>query len=127
VDAAYAAAIKAGGTGEGEPADRTYFAPGYYAANVADFDGNRLEFVRKAWNPREDNDRDRVGAMRAVRVLTAPAALTVCGRPLSSWLVVVRGSRSADWVRYGLQQPFGARHAGRPYVRIGSRHLPGWL
>ena len=31
-------------------ADRTYFAPGYYAANVADFDGNRLEFVHKAWN-----------------------------------------------------------------------------
>ena len=30
--------------------DRTYFAPGYYAANVADFDGNRLEFVHKAWN-----------------------------------------------------------------------------
>ena len=27
VDAAYAAAIKAGGTDEGEPADRTYFAP----------------------------------------------------------------------------------------------------
>src|SRR6266478_2082692 len=23
----------------------------YYAANVADFDGNRLEFVRKAWQP----------------------------------------------------------------------------
>ncbi len=52
VDAGYAAAIKAGGTGEGEPADRAYFAPGYYAANVADFDGNRLEFVHKAWNPR---------------------------------------------------------------------------
>ena len=51
VDAAYAAAISAGGTDEGEPADRTHFAPGYYAANVADFDGNRLEFVRKAWNP----------------------------------------------------------------------------
>jgi catechol 2,3-dioxygenase-like lactoylglutathione lyase family enzyme len=51
VDAAYAAAIKAGGTDEGLPADRTYFAPGYYAANVADFDGNRLEFVHKAWNP----------------------------------------------------------------------------
>jgi catechol 2,3-dioxygenase-like lactoylglutathione lyase family enzyme len=51
VDAAYAAAIKAGGTDEGEPAERTYFAPGYYAANVADFDGNRLEFVHKAWNP----------------------------------------------------------------------------
>lgn len=51
VDAAYAAAISAGGIDEGEPADRTYFAPGYYAANVADFDGNRLEFVRKAWNP----------------------------------------------------------------------------
>jgi len=51
VDAAYAAAIRAGGINEGRPADRTYFAPGYYAANVADFDGNRLEFVRKAWNP----------------------------------------------------------------------------
>src|SRR5215467_7230757 len=50
VDAAYAAAIKAGGVDEGEPADRTYFARGYYAATVADFDGNRLEFVNKAWN-----------------------------------------------------------------------------
>jgi catechol 2,3-dioxygenase-like lactoylglutathione lyase family enzyme len=50
VDAAYAAAISAGGIDEGAPADRTYFAPGYYAANVADFDGNRLEFVHKAWN-----------------------------------------------------------------------------
>jgi catechol 2,3-dioxygenase-like lactoylglutathione lyase family enzyme len=50
VDAAYAAAIAAGGIDEGEPADRTYFAPGYYAANVRDADGNRLEFVHKAWN-----------------------------------------------------------------------------
>jgi len=52
VDAAYAAAIRAGGIDEGEPSDRTYFAPGYYAANVADFDGNRFEFVHKAWSPR---------------------------------------------------------------------------
>jgi len=52
VDAAYAAAIKAGGTDEGAPADRVYFAPGYYAANVSDFDGNRLELVHKAWNPK---------------------------------------------------------------------------
>lgn len=51
VDAACAAAISAGGIDEGGPADRTYFAAGYYAANVADFDGNRLEFVHKAWNP----------------------------------------------------------------------------
>jgi catechol 2,3-dioxygenase-like lactoylglutathione lyase family enzyme len=50
VDAAYAAAIQAGGIDEGAPADRTYFAAGYYAANVADVDGNRLEFVHKAWN-----------------------------------------------------------------------------
>lgn len=50
VNAAYAAAITVGGIDEGAPADRTYFAPGYYAANVADFDGNRLEFVHKAWN-----------------------------------------------------------------------------
>ena len=53
VDAAYAAAINAGGIDEGPPADRTYFAPGYYAANVADFDGNRIEFVHKAWNPKQ--------------------------------------------------------------------------
>ena len=49
VDAAYAAAIKAGATDQGKPADRTYFAPGYY---VADFDGNRIELVHKAWNPK---------------------------------------------------------------------------
>jgi hypothetical protein len=51
VDSAYAAAINAGGTNEGRPADRTYFSSGYYAANVADFDGNRLKFVHKSWNP----------------------------------------------------------------------------
>lgn len=50
VDAAYVAALNAGGSDEGQPAERTYFAPGYYAANVADFDGNRLEFVHKSWN-----------------------------------------------------------------------------
>jgi len=50
VDAAYAVAIRAGGIDEGPPADCTYFAPGYYAANVADVDGNRLEFVHKAWS-----------------------------------------------------------------------------
>jgi hypothetical protein len=50
VDAAYKAAMTAGGGDEGQPAERTYFAPGYYAANVADFDGNRLEFVHKSWN-----------------------------------------------------------------------------
>ncbi|WP_442543540.1 VOC family protein [Arthrobacter sp. KN11-1C] len=51
VDDAYSAAMSAGGINEGRPAYRTYFAPGYYAANVADFDGNRLEFVRKSGNP----------------------------------------------------------------------------
>ncbi len=50
VDTAYKAALKAGGSDEGQPAERNYFAPGYYAANVADFDGNRLEFVHKSWN-----------------------------------------------------------------------------
>lgn len=52
VDLAYAAAILAGGIDEGKPAERTYFARGYYAANVGDFDGNRIELVHKAWNPR---------------------------------------------------------------------------
>jgi len=57
VDAAYTAAISSGGIDQGKPADRTYFAPGYYAANVADFDGNRLEFVHKAWNPPRQSRR----------------------------------------------------------------------
>ena len=51
VDAAYAAAMSAGGTSEGGPAIRTYFGPSYYAANVADFDGNHLEIVHKSFNP----------------------------------------------------------------------------
>jgi catechol 2,3-dioxygenase-like lactoylglutathione lyase family enzyme len=51
VNAAYAAAIDAGGTSEGESAIRAYFGPGYYAANVADFDGNHLEVVHKSFNP----------------------------------------------------------------------------
>jgi predicted lactoylglutathione lyase len=59
VDAAYEAAINAGATDEGRPADRTYFAPGYYAANVADFDGNRLEFVHKSWNLQRRPSRER--------------------------------------------------------------------
>lgn len=51
VNAAYAAAIDAGGMSEGEPAIRAYFGPGYYAANLADFDGNHLEIVHKSFNP----------------------------------------------------------------------------
>ena len=47
VEAAYAAALKAEGKDEGAPAERTYFARGYYAANIADFDGNHIEFVYK--------------------------------------------------------------------------------
>jgi catechol 2,3-dioxygenase-like lactoylglutathione lyase family enzyme len=51
VDAAYTAAINAGGADEGEPAIRSYFGPGYYAANIGDFDGNHLEIVNKDFNP----------------------------------------------------------------------------
>lgn len=51
VDETYTAAIAAGGSDEGIPEDRTYFTAGYYAANVADFDGNHIEFVHKSWNP----------------------------------------------------------------------------
>ena len=50
VDAVYAAAIEAGGKSEGEPETRTYFGPGYYAANIGDFDGNHLEIVHKNFN-----------------------------------------------------------------------------
>lgn len=49
VDATYAAAIAAGATDDGEPANRTYFADGYYAANIIDLDDNRLEIVNKSW------------------------------------------------------------------------------
>jgi catechol 2,3-dioxygenase-like lactoylglutathione lyase family enzyme len=59
VDAAYAAALEAGGRDEGQPAPREYFGPGYYAANVADFDGNRLEFVSKGTS--ESSAKRRTG------------------------------------------------------------------
>ena len=51
VNAVYLAALDAGGKSEGEPAVRDYFAAGYYAANVGDFDGNHLEIVHKSFNP----------------------------------------------------------------------------
>jgi catechol 2,3-dioxygenase-like lactoylglutathione lyase family enzyme len=53
VDAAYAAALAANGQDDGPPANRDHFGPGYYAANVVDFDGNRLEIVNKAGNPKK--------------------------------------------------------------------------
>ena len=49
VDAAYAAAIAAGATGNGAPAARLHYDPRYYAANVLDPDGYSLEFVFKPW------------------------------------------------------------------------------
>lgn len=47
VDVAYTSARAAGARDNGAPAVRDYFAPGYYAANVFDPDGNSLEFVAK--------------------------------------------------------------------------------
>lgn len=49
VDAAYAAAIAAGGEDNGPPNIRQYYDPRYYAANVFDPDGYSLEFVYKSW------------------------------------------------------------------------------
>jgi catechol 2,3-dioxygenase-like lactoylglutathione lyase family enzyme len=49
VDAAYAAAIKAGATDQGAPGARLHYDPRYYAANVLDPDGYSLEFVHKSW------------------------------------------------------------------------------
>jgi catechol 2,3-dioxygenase-like lactoylglutathione lyase family enzyme len=49
VDAAYAAAIAAGATDNGQPAIRPYYDPRYYAANVFDPDGYSIEFVYKSW------------------------------------------------------------------------------
>ncbi|MGH7865022.1 MAG: VOC family protein [Candidatus Binataceae bacterium] len=47
VDAAYAAAIAAGGLDEGPPGTRAQYAPDYYGAYVRDPDGNKLHFVRR--------------------------------------------------------------------------------
>jgi catechol 2,3-dioxygenase-like lactoylglutathione lyase family enzyme len=49
VDAAYAAAMGAGGQDNGAPGIRLYYDPRYYAANVLDPDGYSLEFVYKSW------------------------------------------------------------------------------
>jgi catechol 2,3-dioxygenase-like lactoylglutathione lyase family enzyme len=49
VDAAYAAALAAGGTDNGAPGTRLYYDPRYYAANVLDPDGYSLEFTYKSW------------------------------------------------------------------------------
>jgi catechol 2,3-dioxygenase-like lactoylglutathione lyase family enzyme len=49
VDAAYAAALKAGARDDGPPSVRRYYDPRYYAANVLDPDGYSLEFVYKSW------------------------------------------------------------------------------
>ncbi len=49
VDAAYAAAIAAGGTVKDAPGIRLYYDPRYYAANVLDPDGYSIEFVYKSW------------------------------------------------------------------------------
>jgi catechol 2,3-dioxygenase-like lactoylglutathione lyase family enzyme len=49
VDAAFAAAIEAGGRDNGPPGARLYYDPRYYAGNVFDPDGYSLEFVYKSW------------------------------------------------------------------------------
>jgi catechol 2,3-dioxygenase-like lactoylglutathione lyase family enzyme len=49
VDAAYAAAIAAGATDNGQPGARLHYDPRYYAANVLDPDSYSLEFVYKSW------------------------------------------------------------------------------
>lgn len=45
VDAFWAAAMKAGGTDEGEPGLRLHYHANYYAAYVRDPDGNKLQAV----------------------------------------------------------------------------------
>jgi catechol 2,3-dioxygenase-like lactoylglutathione lyase family enzyme len=51
VDAFHAAALKAGGSSDGEPGLRPHYNLRYYAAFVRDLDGNRIEavtFLREA-------------------------------------------------------------------------------
>lgn len=49
VDAAHAAAIKAGATEIHPPGAQLHYDPRYYAAQVRDPDGYSLEFVYKEW------------------------------------------------------------------------------
>jgi catechol 2,3-dioxygenase-like lactoylglutathione lyase family enzyme len=48
VDAYYAAALAAGGTGNGSPGLRPDYHPDYYAAFVLDPDGHNIEVVKHA-------------------------------------------------------------------------------
>ncbi len=48
VDAAFAAALAAGGRADGEPGPRPQYAPSYYAAYLLDPDGLRVEVVAGA-------------------------------------------------------------------------------
>jgi catechol 2,3-dioxygenase-like lactoylglutathione lyase family enzyme len=45
VDAFHAAALRSGGSSDGEPGLRERYNPRYYAAFVRDLDGNRIEAV----------------------------------------------------------------------------------
>ncbi|WP_029029489.1 VOC family protein [Salinarimonas rosea] len=45
VDAAYAAALAAGGADEGAPGERPHYAAGYYGAYCRDPEGNKIHFV----------------------------------------------------------------------------------
>jgi catechol 2,3-dioxygenase-like lactoylglutathione lyase family enzyme len=47
VDAAHAAAIRAGASDEGKPGLRAHYAPDYYGAYIRDPDGNKIHFVRR--------------------------------------------------------------------------------
>ena len=49
VDAAFHAAIAAGGRDNGTPGVRLYYGPRYYAANILDPDGYSVEFVYKSY------------------------------------------------------------------------------
>ncbi len=49
VQAFHDAAMSAGATDNGKPGVRLYYDPRYYAANVLDPDGYRLEVVFKPW------------------------------------------------------------------------------
>ena len=45
VDAFHAAALKSGGTSDGEPGKRPQYNAAYYAAFIHDLDGNKIEAV----------------------------------------------------------------------------------
>lgn len=88
VAAFHAAAVAHGATDDGPPGLREHYGPGYYAAFVLDFDGNRLEAVLHEGGPSSPSDR-LVSLARAIGAVDHAALRTLLA-PEVRWVQVGR-------------------------------------